>query len=422
MKKLLVLSALLVPPTLWCDSQDSRNQNVVENVNSRYTIESVDLAAQDRQKLSRQLREELDKLIGQKFEPSLIDSLASRIRREIRAVRVTPKLSRGEKAEQIKVTFESKHRKIQEDADVTKFSYNSKQGFTGGAETSFHFTGGSQVSVGVQSDGNQLLERYAGLNTRISVPIGTRVRARFAFDTYHEQWNQATVDALARNSEIPGIYRSRENFEPSIAMAITSTLTFTAGLGFQRFQTQFPAAHTEGANAVVNTLRYHKRWDGTSNSNTGQELEAGYSLRAATKALGTDFGYTRNSFDALYSHGWENQEVLLRFMAGSVAGQAPLFERYALGNCETLRGWNKFDLDPLGGSRMVHGSAAYRYRIAEVFYDTGSVWDRGQALVVRRSAGFSLILGEMRDGLAFTVAFPIRSGNVTPMFIVSSTF
>ena len=324
MNKLLVLSAFFLPSIVWCDSQDNRNQNVVENVNSRYTIESVDLADADRQKLSKQLKQELNRLIGQKFEQNAVDNLASRIRQEIHAVRVNAKISRGDQPEQVKLTFETKHRRLEEDAELTKFAYNSKQGWTGGIETSFHFAGAHLV-VGVQSDGDQLLERYAGLNTRISVPIGTRVRARFAFETFHEQWNQATVDALVRDSDLPGVYRNRQNFEPSVAVAISSTLAFTAGLSFQQFQTQFPAAHTEGANAVVNTLRYHKRWDGTSNSNTGQELEAGYSLRAATKALGTDFAYTRNSFDALYSHGWENQEVLLRFMAGSIAGQAPLF-------------------------------------------------------------------------------------------------
>src|SRR5258708_25002102 len=284
MKKLLMLSAFFVPSLLWCGTQDDRNLNIVENVNSRYTIESVDLAPPDRQKLSRQLREDLDKLIGQKFEQSVVDNLATRIRRDIRAAGVTAKISRGDKPEQIKITFEARHRKLEEDADLTKFSYSSKQGWTGGVETGFHFAG-SQLVVGVQSDGDQLLERYAGVNARISIPIGTRVRARFAIESFHEQWNQATVDALARESDVPGVYRSRQNFEPSVAVAITPALTFTAGLSFQQLQTQFPAAHTEGTNAVVNTLRYHKRWDGTSNSNTGQELEPGYSLRAATKAL-----------------------------------------------------------------------------------------------------------------------------------------
>ena len=39
--------------------------------------------------------------------------------------------------------------------------------------------------------------------------------------------------------------------------------------------------------------------------------------------------------------------------AGFITGRAPLFERFVLGNGTTLRGWNKFQLDPLGGSRMV---------------------------------------------------------------------
>ena len=56
-------------------------------------------------------------------------------------------------------------------------------------------------------------------------------------------------------------------------------------------------------------------------------------------------------------------------------GRAPLFERFVLGNASTLRGWNKFDLDPLGGDRAVHGSIDYRYRFVTVFYDTGVLWN-----------------------------------------------
>ena len=63
----------------------------------------------------------------------------------------------------------------------------------------------------------------------------------------------------------------------------------------------------------------------------------------------------------------------------SISGRAPLFERFVLGTSSTLRGWNKFDIDPLGGDRMVHNTLEYRYRMLEVFYDTGAVWNRGQA-------------------------------------------
>ena len=58
--------------------------------------------------------------------------------------------------------------------------------------------------------------------------------------------------------------------------------------------------------------------------------------------------------------------------AGITTGRAPLFERFVLGNSSTLRGWNKYDLDPLGGNRMVHNSVEYRYGAFQVFYDTGA--------------------------------------------------
>ena len=52
-----------------------------------------------------------------------------------------------------------------------------------------------------------------------------------------------------------------------------------------------------------------------------------------------------------------------------------------------LRGWNKYDLDPLGGSRVAHNSLDYRYGIFEAFYDAGAIWDPGQDIVARHSGG-----------------------------------
>src|SRR6267378_4140362 len=122
-------------------------------------------------------------------------------------------------------------------------------------------------------------------------------------------------------------------------------------------------------------------------------------LRAATRVLDSDYIYTRHLLNASYSRRWNHQEVLVRLGAGNISGQAPLFERFVLGNSKTLRGWNKFDLDPLGGSRTVYGSTSYRYRILEVFYDTGSIWDQSHNAVARNSVGFSIVLGSLRDGL-----------------------
>ncbi len=417
--KVLALLLLLfcAPAAIFADS--GGNATPSDNVNSRYTVESVSVAEKEKEKLSKQLKEDLEKLVGEKFQPGIVNNLANRIRKELRAVSVMPKVSRGSEPDRVKIDFETKTRKMEEDADLTKFSYHSQQGWTGGAEVSFH-TGPAQVRFGIQSDGDELLERYAGINTRVAVPIGEKLQVRFAFESFHEQWNQATLDALARATDVPGIYRTRNNFEPSIRWVVAPNLTLTAGVSFEEFQTQFPAARTEGAHAVITTLRYHRQWEASDTS--GQELDAGYSLRAATNILGSDYVYSRHSISALYSRKFRHQEVLAKFGAGTMTGTAPLFERFVLGNSRTLRGYNKFDIDPLGGARMIYGSTSYRYRVVEVFYDTGSVWDPRQNRVARNSVGCSLLFGSLRDGLAFTVGFPLRDGHVQPLFIMSANF
>jgi outer membrane protein assembly factor BamA len=149
-----------------------------------------------------------------------------------------------------------------------------------------------------------------------------------------------------------------------------------------------------------------------------QVLDAGYSLRAATKILGSDFAYARHHWNVGYTFTRDHNTVLVTFVGGVIAGQAPLFERYVLGNSSTLRGWNKYDIDPLGGSRMAHGSVEYRYRYFQIFYDAGAVWDRGEAISPHCSAG----VGLRKDGFSVAVAFPIKDGRVEPVLIAGMNF
>jgi outer membrane protein assembly factor BamA len=112
-------------------------------------------------------------------------------------------------------------------------------------------------------------------------------------------------------------------------------------------------------------------------------------------------------------------------VAGVIYGHAPLFERFILGNSSTLRGWNKYDLDPIGGNRVVHGSVTYGYHIMRVFYDTGSVWDQGKSPEAKHSAGIGISsgLGIFQKGaFLLAVAFPIRQGRADPVFIAGMNF
>lgn len=422
---ILAASAGLFPACADTPPNPAGNQDDPANVNSRYIVESVEFTGdhggkEARSKLSQELRDELDRLIGHKFKQETVAKLAAKIRQELHAREVESKVAKGDLPDHIKIIFDTKRRRLDEDATVTKLSYHSKQGWTGGLEVD-PVIAGNQFVFGIQSDGDTLIEREAGITARISRPIGERVQVRFAFESFHEQWNNATLASLNSQNEVPGIYRTRRNFQPSVTIVLANPLTLTFGASFENFQTQFPAARTESANAVVNTLRYHQQWESSGTSR--QEMEAGYSLRAATKALDSDFVYARHTIEATYAYALrENHEVVARVMVGAIAGRAPLYERFVLGNSSMLRGWNKYDLDPLGGGRLAYASLNYRYHILGVFYDTGSVWDKGHSRQLRHSAGISLATGALRGSLLFSVAFPLREGHVEPLFIMSTNF
>jgi hypothetical protein len=67
---------------------------------------------------------------------------------------------------------------------------------------------------------------------------------------------------------------------------------------------------------------------------------------------------------------------------------------------------------------MAHGSVEYRYRIFQVFFDTGAVWDRGQDPTPRSSVGAGL----RKDGFSLAVAFPLKDGRVDPVLIAGMNF
>jgi hypothetical protein len=228
------------------------------------------------------------------------------------------------------------------------------------------------------------------------------------------------LDQPGSGNDSLGIYRSRQNIEPLVTFVLARSgsglVNLTVGTSFERFQPEFPAARTESANAMVTTLRYHRRVEG-SDANQ-QEWDAGYSLRAATNTLGSDFAYARHQGEAHYSYSWGRNQILDDVAVGLISGRAPLYERFVLGNSSMLRGWNRFELDPLGGSRMVYNSAEYRYRVLDVFYDSGAIWDEGQTVVMRHSLG----VGVRQNGLFAALAFPIREGHIEPVFMVGMNY
>ena len=414
------LGCLLFGRLLFAGTQDSDI-----NVNTRYTVDTVIVAGKgwktdlvsDRdqnQKMSSGLRRDLAALIGQKLNLSALDSLATRLKKELAAREVSHHVLRGDSPEHVRVEFEVRPYRGDVDATLTKFVYNSKQGGSGAGEVGVTVLQNS-FRFGVVSDGDSLDERYAGISARYeNRHVGTdRVNLKFQFDSFHDQWNPGTLDALAAggSKEASDAYRTRQNFQPAVTIALAKPLTLEVGASFERFGEQYPAAHTEASDALIATLRYHQRLEESDNQ---QDLDASYSLGAATRILGSDFVYASHAWGMRYQLTHGRHVLSDTFSGGVITGRAPLDDRFVMGNSVYLRGWNKYEIDPLGGNRMVHNTVDYHYGLFRIFYDTGAIWDEGQAAIPRHSLGVGL-----RESLfTLAVAFPVRSGHVEPVFMM----
>jgi hypothetical protein len=426
--ELLLLTVLPLAP-LFSGTQDGEL-----NVNSRYTVETVivrgdgwtaNLAADSgaegkygsARRISAGLRKQITSLIGDKLNPAVLDLLAGRLRKELQARTVTHRVLRGSKPDFVQVLFEIKLLPTRFDVSVPNFAYTTSEGLSGAIEATATVAQQHQFSVGLLSNADDLVERYSGVVARYEdTHLGSdRVRASFQFATYREAWNGATQTAVPGSSaETSALYRTRDDVEPAVTFILARPLTLTVGAGFERFQ-DAGLPTVQSANALTSAVDYHQQFE---EAELQQTLDAGYDLRMGTRLMGSDYVYLRHHWLLRYALRRGKHSVTDRLIAGMLVGRAPLYERFVLGNSSTLRGWDKYDIDPLGGNRVVYNSVEYRYSWFEGFYDAGSVWDSGQPITVRHSTG----MGVHQGPIFLAVAFPIRSGRVEPMFMVSMNY
>ena len=389
------------------------NEADEQNVNSRYTVESVEINGEKEAHLPRALRAELRKLIGDKFRPTALADLTSRLKRELRAQNVVQKLERGSEPERVKIVLEVSYHKHRVDATPTRLVYHSRQGLS--AEAMATMEG---FKLGIVTNADNAVERYSGLTAGYERSlVKDRLRAGFQFEAYHQQWNGSTLHALNESPDVPGVYRNRLAYTPTLTIEPANGLTLQTGVRIQNFQTQFPAARTESASSMINTLRYQKAWEDAGFGR--QTLNADYSLRAATRMLSSDLVYARHQWALNYMFERNRDQVVAEYTEGTISGRAPMFDRFVLGNASTLRGWDKYAIAPLGGNRMVYASVEFRHRSRlAIFYDTGAVWDRGHTMEVRHSAG----IGMRSPNFFCFVAFPLKDGRFEPQLMTGLNF
>ena len=383
-------------------------QDLEANVNERYTVENVELSGVDPAGLSHNLRQQIRALIGQKFSQQRLDEVSRLINKALPGHSVSVRIARGQQPEHIRVVFEIRSHEERFDLAAPTFLYASKGGWTGEVDATVQ-SHANYVTLGLVTDGDTLAERATGMRARYEnrqIADG-RLRLVLGFEDFHEAWNPATTEAAGATE----LYRARRDVEPVATIALARSLKVSFGLSFEQLQPQLSAAHSEASNGVITTLRYDRLLEGTGSSQ--QRVEAGYSLRAATTSLASDFDYTRHTFDFCYTLWHGAHRISTHLTSGVIRGAAPLYERFVLGTSTTLRGWNKYDLAPLGANRVVHNSVEYRYRFVGAFYDTGSVWNSGAHATIHHSLGGGVRLGD----LALLVAFPMRNGRPEPVFI-----
>jgi hypothetical protein len=419
------------------------NVGADSNVNSRYTVERVEIEGYDESKLSSAIRDDMKKMVGEKLDQDKANQIRNRLDDELRPRHsVKKRIAKGSDRQHIVVIYEILTTPwIPFVAEpLGHILYHSKQNFSAAFSANLHDTKTNRLYVGFVNDQDQLIERYAGFNLGFEMTkVGTdRLGLALRYARFHDRWQPSTV-----SEDQNAIYRERSVFDPTITFAFDPRLRLTAGVSLSDLQMQYPTIHNVNANAAVASLTFHNVWGKTDGDQDLHALRASYDFSAGNHELDSEFIYTRHLVNAQYAYGHHRNQLLVRFSAGTIAGNAPLFERFSLGDTVTLRGWNKFDITPFGGNRMMHATVQYGINGPRslkwvfkndkgqlsggfgvgfhVFYDTGVVGDHGSPMKVRHSVGFGFGPSGS-DGFFIGMGFPIRSSRVQPIFMMGFRF
>jgi Omp85 superfamily domain len=383
-----------------------------DNINARYIVEDADITGLSDDEFTQALRDDLGALVGKRLDSGEADKLQERLERELPHYDVSRRIQRGGEPGRIRLVYEARRKEpppwLRFEPLKSNVIYHSDHGW------------GSFIDVGI-GDGairvtpifaidndDDFVEAYSGFGLRFETrKLGTRrLGASFEWSRFEQDWRAGTLDALALNPEVPPPYEWRSTFTPLLKFAFSPQLSIAAGVSISELEPLAPATDERMANAVVASIDYNDVWkDGSDRTHN---LGASFGVRAGSRELDSDLAYTRYLGQGTYRYDFGRHHVQATGMAGGITGHAPLFERFTLGDSTTLRGWDKYDIAPAGGDRVVYSSFEYRYTGLALFLDVGSVWDANTERHVRVSTGFGF-----HAGPAFlVVGFPLNTDNL----------
>ena len=398
-------------------------RNLQPDINTKYIVEEVEIRGVPDREITPEMRADLQALTGKTLDSDVAERLETRLKSTFTNYNVDRRTNRGSQPGQIKVVFQltrtEQSRWLRFDPLEANALYHSDQGW--GAKLPLTMSGSDfQVVPHFAIDvGDDLIEEYSGFGVRFeSRKLGTeRLGLSFEWSTFDQTWRDPTLAALPAYPRVPALYRNRMAVAPLVKFAITRGSRVGGGVSITELDAlDESSSDSQMANAAIGTLRFNQQWRRTSR--VRHDLEAAFTVRAGTTHSRATWSTSATSDRPTTASDSHRHRLFASSLFGSITGEAPLFERFSLGDSRTLRGWNKYDIAPAGGDRMFHASLEYRYRMLALFLDSGSVWDAGTDRKVRFSTGFGLTPGPV----FFMVGFPLNTNEFRAVFTMGVRF
>jgi hypothetical protein len=393
-----------------------------ENINSRYTIESVDVEGIALGDVGDRLRSELQALVGQRLDHGEAARLEQRLADSFPGYEVRRHISRGSQRGRVRLVFGVNKtealRWIHFAPSISKLLFHSDQGWSGLLNLQMGSRDFRVAPLFALDNRDDLIEEYSGYGVRIeSRRLATeRLGVSLELGNYNQTWQAETLAALAGRPDVPETYRSRSTVSPIVTFALSQHVRVSAGVSISELESLSRSPASQMAGSFVGSVGFDRRWEDAAGST--HNAAAAVLWRSGSSALESDLVYKRYVGTARYDYGRGRSTVLTSVALGRTTGRTPLFERFSLGDSSTLRGWSKYDIAPAGGDRMFHTSLEYRNRGLAFFLDTGSVWDSGADAMTRAATGF----GYHRDNVFLTLGFPLNTDDLRTTLMMGVRF
>lgn len=382
------------------------------NINARYIVEDAQITGLPEDELTPALRDALGALVGKRLDSGEADRFRERLERDLPRYEVSRRIQRGKEPGRIRIVYEARRRApspwLRFQPLRSNVTYHSDHGWGSYIDLNIGSGAFRVTPIFVIGNTEDLVEEYSGIGLRFEArKLGTRrLGASFEWSRFEQDWRNPTLDALALRADVPAPYDERSTIAPMVRFAITPQLSIAAGVSISELEPRSPATDSQAANAAVGAIELDQRWSDPSGAS--HRLDGSFGIRAGSRDLDSDLSYRRYLGQATYRYQFGRHRVQATGMAGGITGQAPLFERFTLGDATTLRGWDKYDIAPAGGDRVAYSSIEYRYSGLALFLDVGSVWDASAERRVRVSSGFGFHAGPA----FFVLGFPLNTDDV----------